>query len=79
LTLLESLLPMPVRLLCGLGLLWLIADVLWSNFDFRWGYQLDAASFGPCRCHVSCIEPVVVRVSDIPVGFSPFALSELGY
>jgi hypothetical protein len=70
---------MPVGLLNRLGLLWLIADMLWSYLDFRWGNQFYAAGLGPCRRHVSCIEPMVVRVPDIPVGFSPFALSELGY
>jgi hypothetical protein len=39
LPLLESLLPVPVRLLCGLGLFRLIAaNVLWSNFDLARGY-----------------------------------------
>jgi hypothetical protein len=44
LSLSESLLPMPVGLLCGLGLFRLIADMLWGYLDFAWGYQLDSAS-----------------------------------
>jgi hypothetical protein len=70
---------MPVRLWRRLGLLWLIADMLWGYLDFAWGNQLHAASFGACRCHVRSVKPMVIRVSDVPIGFSPFALSELGY
>jgi hypothetical protein len=75
----ESLLPVPVRLRRRLGLFWLVAYVLWGNLDFAWGYQFYAARFGPCRRHVGRIEPVIVRVSDVPIGFSPFAIDELGY
>jgi hypothetical protein len=70
---------MPVRLLNRLGLFRLIADMLWSYLNFRWGYQFYATRFGPCRRHVGCVEPVVIAVSDIPVGFSPFALSEFSH
>jgi hypothetical protein len=70
LSLLKSLLPVPVGLLDRLGLFRLIADMLWGYLDFAWGYQLYAASFGARRCHVSCIEPVIIQTGRLPIGFA---------
>jgi hypothetical protein len=61
LTLLESLLAMPVGLLCWLCLLLLIAaNVLRLYLDLTWSNQLYAASLTSRRRHVSCIKPVII-------------------
>jgi hypothetical protein len=61
LTLLESLLAMPVGLLCWPCLLLLFAaNVLRLHLDLTWSNQLDPASLTSRRCHVGRIEPVII-------------------